>query len=122
MDSLLTFVQHLEEEGLKYEVIVIRFMDAFSLVGTSYSLLKAISFGYSTIANSIYFENQIARIARQIIELEEFVVDPENPDVNMAIQCLSELKKSTTLTSEEKSIISQAIQRIRRKSCFCTVL
>ena len=122
MDSLFTLVQQLEQNGLKFDVIVIRFMDAFSLVESSHSLLKAISFGYSTIANSIYFENKIIQISRQIVELEDFEIDPENMDVNIAVQCLSELKKSTTLASEDKIIIGEALQRIRGRSCFCVVL
>ena len=122
MDSLLSFVQQLDEHGLKFDVVVIRFMDAFSLAETSHSLLKAISFGYSTIANSIYFENKIIQISRQIVELEEFEIDPENMDVNVAVQCLSELKKSATLASEDKILIGEALQRIRGKRCFCVVL
>lgn len=124
MEKLRSFVESLRKQGKKEDVHVIRFMDAFALAQSPASLLKAIAFGRQTIANSIYFENQILAIARQISEMEDWALDEEHDeDAEDAVQCLNELKRSsTTLTKEEKAILGQAVRRIRGKSCACVIL
>lgn len=124
MEKLGNFVESLRKQGKKEDVHVIRFMDAFALAQSPASLLKAIAFGHQTIANSIYFENQILSIARLIMEMENWVLDEEHSeDVEEAVLCLNELKRSsTTLTKEEKAIVGQAARRIRGRGCACVIL
>ena len=123
MEKLRAFVDSLQQQKKKEDVHVIRFMDAFAIVQSPASLLKAIAFGHQTIANSIYFENQILSIARQIVEMEDWVLGEAcAEDAEEAVQCLSELKRSSTLTKEEKAILGQALRKIRGTSCACVIL
>lgn len=49
--------------------------------------------------------------------------DDGNSDVEEALLCLNELRRSSsTLTKEEKAILGQAARRIRGKSCACVIL
>lgn len=130
MEKLERFVAALRRRGKKADVQVIRFMDAFALAQSPAALLRAIAFGHRTIADSIYFENQILSIARQIVDMEEWTLDGDgddaddgNSDVEEALLCLNEMRRSSsTLTKEEKAILGQAVRRIRGKSCACVIL
>ena len=49
--------------------------------------------------------------------------DDGNSDVEEALLCLNEMRRSSsTLTKEEKAILGQAARRIRGKSCACVIL
>ena len=129
MGKLERFVASLRRRGKKADVQVIRFMDAFALAQSPAALVRAIAFGHRTIADSIYFENQILSIARQIADMEEWTLDGDGDDddgsneVEEALLCLNELRRSSsTLTKEEKAILGQAARRIRGKSCACVIL
>lgn len=129
IDYLLSYVESLH----KPENVMISFMDSFSAVSrfssrvsfidTSSSLITAINCGYTTIANCVYFENQISRIARQIVDLEEWEVDPEFDDVTTAVSCLNHVRKTAMMLSdEEKDVIKQAVNRIGNHGCSCSIL
>lgn len=129
IDYLLSYVESLH----KPENVMISFMDSFSAVSrfssrvsfidTSSSLITAINCGYTTIANCVYFENQISRIARQIMDLEEWEVDPEFDDVTTAVSCLNHVRKTAMMLSdEEKDVIKQAVNRIGNHGCSCSIL
>ena len=130
MEKLERFVAALRRRGKKADVQVIRFMDAFALAQSPAALLRAIAFEHRTIADSIYFENQILSIARQVVDMEEWTLDGDgddaddgNSDVEEALLCLNEMRRSSsTLTKEEKAILGQAARRIRGKSCACVIL
>ena len=93
------------------------------MVDTLPSLITAIVLGVQTIVNSIYFENQIARIARQIVELEECDILQEIADLDVAISCLQQVSKtSMMLSDEEKGVIKQAVKRLRGSKCSCTIV
>lgn len=84
--------------------------------------MKAITLGYRTIADSIYFENQIAQIAKQIVDLDEVIVNGDEEDVGVAIECLETVRKSSTLLSdEEKATLKKAASRIHVRKCSCAV-
>ena len=87
------------------------------------SLITAINLGYQTISNSIYFENQVDAIAHQIVDLQEWYIDPERDDVTMAVDCLTKLQKtSTILSKEEKSVLKLAVKRIAVRGCSCCIM
>lgn len=129
IDYLLTYVQSLH----KPENVMINFMNSFSavsmirsvmsIIDTSSSLITAINCGYTTIANCVYFENQISLIAKQIVDLEEWEVDPEYDDVTTAVSCLNHVRKTAMMLSdEEKDVIKQAVNRIGNRGCSCSIL
>ena len=93
------------------------------MVGTLPSLITAIVLGVQTIKTSIYFENQIARIARQIVELEECDILQEIADLDVAISCLQQVSKtSMMLSDEEKGEIKQAVKRLKGNKCSCSIV
>ncbi|OAO17217.1 hypothetical protein AV274_1051 [Blastocystis sp. ATCC 50177/Nand II] len=123
LDKLMAYIESLKEKGQRYEVTVIRFMDAFSYINSIASLLKAINLGYSTIADSIYFENQISNIAKQIVDLEEVVIEKDDDDAMLAAECLTAVRASSSiLSAEEKAILKKAASRITYHSCSCVVV
>ena len=123
MDILVDYIHALKERGKKYDTTVILFMDAFSAIQSSHSLINAICFGYSTIQTNFMFEIQVVNIARSIVECDQFDVLGENGDAKEALQCLMELKKnSTSLTEEDKNYLSLAIKRINGGGCKCSVM
>lgn len=86
-------------------------------------MITAINVGEQLIATSIYFENQISRIARQIMDIEEWAINPEEDNVDGAIKCLKSLQKnSSMLMDEEKVILKEAVKRMSGGGCSCTIL
>lgn len=92
-------------------------------VDTPSSLITAINLGQEFIASSIYFENQISRIARQIVELEVWDANPEIDNVEGAVRCLKSLQKtSSMLMEEDKIVLKDAVKRMGGGGCACSIL
>ena len=74
------------------------------------------------IAGFQYLDNEVVQIAREIVEMEEWDDDIDEDDRRIVIECFHTVRKNSTLLAEDKVVLKQALKRVERHSCSCTVM